>query len=146
MEDYLIWIIVIIVAGIVEAASMNLISIWFIPSGFITMLLSFTGMPLWAQILIFILLSTLSLIFIYPWAKNKLKLGKTKTNYEAVIGKIGIVIMDIDNMKAVGQVKVDGQVWTARTAIDDVLIKEGEEVRVLEVKGVKLIVERIEEA
>lgn len=145
MEDYLIWIIVIVVAGIVEAISMDLASIWFIPAGFITMLLSFTGMPLWAQILIFVILSTLSLIFLYPWAKKKLKIGKTKTNYEAVIGKVGIVIMDIDNMKAVGQVKVDGQIWTARTSVDDVYIKEGEEVKILEVRGVKLIVERHEE-
>lgn len=146
MEDYMFWIIVVVVAGIIEALTLNLASIWFVPSGLIVMLLSFTGIPFWLQVIIFIVLSVVSLWFLYPLAKNKLKIGSVKTNYETVIGKTGKVTLTIDNINALGQVKVEGQIWTARAAIEDFVIEAGKEVKVLDVKGVKLIVEELKEA
>ncbi|MDA3846055.1 MAG: NfeD family protein [Vallitaleaceae bacterium] len=145
MDDYIIWLIIVLAAALIEGLTLGLTSIWFVPSGLIVLLLSFTGIPMWSQILIFIVLTALSLIFLYPLVKTKLKLGKTKTNYETVIGKIGVVIITINNMKAVGQVKVEGRIWTARTSNEDAILEEGLEVKVLDVKGVKLIVEKVQE-
>jgi len=145
MNDYIIWLIVVLAAAFIEGLTLGLTSIWFVPPGLIVLLLSFTGIPMWLQVIIFIVLVALSFVFIYPWAKKNLKIGKTKTNYETVIGRIGVVIITIDNMKAVGQVKVDGQIWSARAVVEDLVIEEGLEVKVLDVKGVKLIVEIMKE-
>lgn len=145
MEHYMIWLIVAVAAAVIEGATMGLASIWFVPPALIVLLLSLTGIPLWLQIVIFVVLSILAFVFLYPWAKKHLKLGKTKTNYEAVIGKTGVVLLTIDNMKAEGQVKVDGQIWSAKSSVEDVLIEKGKEVKILEVKGVKIICEELKE-
>lgn len=145
MEHYIIWLIVAVAAAIIEGVTMGLTSIWFVPPALVVLLLSLTGIPLWSQVVIFVVLSVLAFVFLYPWAKKNLKLGKTKTNYEAVIGRTGVVLLTIDNMKAVGQVKVDGQIWSAKSSDEDVLIEEGKEVKVLDVKGVKIICEELKE-
>ncbi|HBY70681.1 MAG TPA: NfeD family protein, partial [Lachnospiraceae bacterium] len=64
---------------------------------------------------------------------------RTKTNYEGVIGKEALVIVPIDNIKATGQVLVDGQEWSAKTA-DGSRIEKDVKVMVQGITGVKLIV------
>ena len=54
----------------------------------------------------------------------------------------GIVIC-FDNMKEIGMVKVNGMEWTARAKEDTMIIPQGAAVRVVEIRGVKLIVEVI---
>ena len=65
-----------------------------------------------------------------------------KTNVESLIGKQVIVSETIDNLKAAGQVKVNGLEWTARAADEEDIIPAGTEVTIKEVSGVKVIVSR----
>lgn len=53
---------------------------------------------------------------------------------------------DIDNLKAQGQITVQGAVWTARTEPDAAAIPSGAKVRVLRIEGVKVIVTPAAEA
>ena len=62
------------------------------------------------------------------------------TNAPALIGKYGIVTEEINNIEAVGAVKIDGKIWTARSSDEREIIKEGAEVKILDIQGVKLIV------
>lgn len=142
MEHYIIWLVVMVVFLIVEAITMGLTTIWFAVGAFVAMILSLFGVPLSIQITIFIIVSVACLLFVYPLVKNKFKPGQTKTNYESVINKVGIVIEKIDNIKAAGQVKVEGQIWTAR-ALKDEEIEVDTRVIINEVHGVKLIVSKI---
>ena len=128
-----------VICLIIEGITMGLTSIWFAAAAFLTMLISFTGVSLGVQIGLFIILSALMLLFLYPLIRDKFKIGNVKTNYESVIGKKGIVTERIDNIQTLGQVKVDGQIWTARS-IEDQPIEKGKYVIVHEVRGVKLIV------
>ena len=73
--------------------------------------------------------------------KNK---DNTKMNNDAMIGKKGIVIKEINSAEEVGQVKVAGELWSAIT-INDEKIKINEIVKVTKVDGVKLIVTKINE-
>lgn len=139
----MIWILIIIVALVIETITMGLTTIWFALAALITLFASFIGGDIWLQVGVFITSSALMLIFVYPIAKEKLKVGHEKTNYESMIGKVGRVIEPIDNVNATGLVKVDGQVWSAKASIND-KIKEGYLVVVKDVKGVKLIVEKVE--
>ena len=66
--------------------------------------------------------------------------NQQKTNVDSIPGKTGVVVETIDNLKAEGQVMVDGMVWTAKSENGDT-IEEGKVVKVLAVEGVKLIVE-----
>lgn len=139
---YIIWIIVIVIALIVEVATLGLTSIWFAAAGLITLLLSFFIPWLPVQIGIFLILSALMMYFFYPMLRNKIKKDTVKTNVDAVVGKEAIVTEAIDNIQAAGQVKLSGQFWTARS-VDDVEIEKGTHVIVEEVKGVKLMVKEL---
>lgn len=61
------------------------------------------------------------------------------TNYQALIGKIGVVTLEIDNTKSQGYVKIGGEEWSARSSTEDI-IKVGEKVIVQELDGNKVIV------
>ena len=56
-----------------------------------------------------------------------------------------MVVETIDNDVPSGQVKANGQIWTARSA-DGSIIPEGEHIKVCRIEGVKLIVETVKEA
>ena len=71
-------------------------------------------------------------------AKHKRELSPT--NADRVLGHEGIVIKTIDPMDGKGQIKVLGQVWSAKA---DKVIEEGSKVKVLSMEGVKLIVEEL---
>lgn len=87
-------------------------------------------------------LSALALALFKPLSSKLLKPKISATNADQVIGASALVTQTIDNTQAVGQVKVDGQVWSARSAYD-VVIPEGSEVRVRSIQGVKLLVEKL---
>ena len=71
--------------------------------------------------------------------KYKLNIDTIKTNAQSIIGKKGLVTKDINSIKATGQVKIEGELWSA-IGKDDMDIPKGTEVEVNEIKGVKVIV------
>ena len=66
-----------------------------------------------------------------------------KTNADRILGQEGVVVESIDNLSASGQVKIDGAVWTARSAGDEI-IPSGTRIQVERIEGVKAIVIRKE--
>lgn len=141
-EPYLIWLGVLIICIVLEAATLGLTTIWFAFGALASLLVSLFGGGIIAQILVFIIVSICLLYFTRPIALKVLKIGHAKTNYESIIGKVGIVIEDIDNLSAKGQVKVEGQIWSCRSLHGNSIEKDMK-VKVMEVKGVKLIVEKV---
>ena len=77
------------------------------------------------------------------FVKNILKKEPVKTNADRYIGKLAVVTEGISNIDAKGQVKVDNQIWSARSE-DGSQIAEGTRVNVLRIEGVKLIVSAAE--
>ncbi len=142
--DYMLWIwlAVIILAGILEAGTMQLVSIWFIGGGFVALIVAMLGGPLWLQLILFSLCSVVLLAFARSILKDKLQVGKNKTNADSLVGKICIVDEPIDNIRFEGSIRINGLVWTARSANDSVTIKKGERVEVTDIQGVKLIVKK----
>ncbi|MBE6532533.1 MAG: hypothetical protein E7676_03360 [Ruminococcaceae bacterium] len=61
---------------------------------------------------------------------------------ESVIGERCVVTERIDNFAGCGQVKVNGQGWSARGAYDDDTFEVGESLMVVAIEGVKLICKR----
>ena len=68
---------------------------------------------------------------------------KVATNADRNIGRSAVVKERIDNLAASGTVQLDGVTWTARS-LDGTPIESGETVRIREIQGVKLLVERQE--
>lgn len=134
-----IWIAVIAAAIIVEAISAQLLSIWFALGGIAALITSFFSDSIAVQLIVFAVVSIAAIALIFPAARKSLKKNTVKTNADRYIGKLAVVTEDISNIHAVGQVKVDNQLWSARSDNDND-IPAGTKVTVLRIEGVKLIV------
>lgn len=144
ITESLFWLIVAVSCGIVEALTLGITSIWFLFGALVAWLLAQLNAPLIFQLIAFIIVSVVLLYFTRPILKNKLKVGKHKTNTDLLIGEIGVVIEEIDTMNTLGQVMVKGQVWSAKTK-EGKIIKKDSKVEILSIEGVKLVVKNIEE-
>ena len=133
----IVWLVTAIVLAIIEAATVNLVTIWFIASSLVSLLLAYLGVSTYIQIAVFVLLGVVLLVLTRKPLEKLLKKTKQKTNADRVLDMTGIVTEEITEEKP-GEVKVDGKKWTA---ISTQTIKEGSKVKILKIDGVKLIVE-----
>ena len=133
------WLGVVVLAIVVEAVTTALVSVWFIPSGIISMILAFCGVPVWVQIVVFVAVSAVLLPVFHKMFKKKFAVKSEPTNADAVIGQTAVVTERISNIEETGAVKVMGKEWTARSESDDVTFEAGQTVTVCEIRGVKLI-------
>ena len=136
----IVWLVTAIVLAIIEAATVNLVTIWFIASSLVSLLLAYLGVSTYIQIAVFVLLGVVLLVLTRKPLEKLLKKTKQKTNADRVLDMTGIVTEEITEEKP-GEVKVDGKKWTA---ISTKTIKEGSKVKILKIDGVKLIVEEEE--
>lgn len=137
-----IWLVLTIVLIIFEVCTTGLTSIWFAAGGVVAFIMALLKAPIWAQIVAFVVVSVLLLIFTRPLVQKVLKVGENKTNLDSLIGKNAKVITEIDNNKGTGNAVVNGQEWTARAAEDSEIIPEGTMVEIVNITGVKLIVKK----
>ncbi len=136
----IIWLVVLAILLVIEFLTLGLTTVWFAGGALVAFLVSLAGGPLWLQLLLFIALSVALLLFTGPMAVKYLNKDVQKTNVDSIPGQKGIVTATIDNLKAEGQVTIQGMEWTAR-AKNGNTIEKGKVVRVTAVEGVKLIVE-----
>ncbi|MBR6745103.1 MAG: NfeD family protein, partial [Clostridia bacterium] len=97
------------------------------------------GVKLWIQLTVFFVVFILLMLILKPIFKKNIGLKIVPTNADALIGMQAVVIEPIDNLHAKGQVRVRGQVWTARSSDGDVTFEEGQTVNIVKIEGVKLI-------
>lgn len=135
----IIWLGLAVLAAAVEAATPQLVSIWFAVGGVAACITSLFVDLIWIQIIVFVAVTGVALILTRPLAKKLREKNVAHTNSDRYVGQEGVVITAIDNDAAVGQVRVGSSVWTARSA-DGSPIPEGAKVTVTAIEGVKLIV------
>lgn len=136
----IIWLVVLAILLVIEFLTLGLTTVWFAGGALVAFLVSLAGGPLWLQLLLFIAVSVVLLLFTRPLAVKYLNKDVQKTNVDSIPGQKGIVTATIDNLKAEGQVTIQGMEWTAR-AKNGNTIEKGKVVKVTAVEGVKLIVE-----
>lgn len=147
MNDTILWLILLVVLALIEIATLGLTTIWFAVGALVATIVAALGGPLWLQIALFLIASILVLIFLRPIAVKFFNKDREKTNVESLIGMSAVVVSEIDNQNEQGQAKLNGLDWMARSMDEKITIPVGTVVTVLEVRGVKLIVEeRKEEA
>ena len=138
--DIMIWLIILIICIIVEAATMGLTMVWFAGGSLVAAIAAALKAPLIVQIILFLIVSFLMVFFTRPIAVKYFNKKRVKTNVESMIGRQAIVISEIDNLQGIGQVTVGGQEWSARSTDDDTKLQVGAVVDIVAVSGVKLIV------
>lgn len=142
------WIFWLIAAGvffIIEMATIGFLVFWLGIGALLAMVTSFLTDSILIQVIVFVITSILLLIFTRPLVNKFVKVPKeVKTNAYSIIGKKGIVISAINNIEGSGQIKIDGEVWSAKSANDDDIAKDTE-VEIIEIDGVKAVVKKITE-
>ena len=142
-----IWAIWLILCGIfllIEIFNFSFLLIWPGIGSFLAFIANILGASIELQIAVFAISTTLMILFMKPLVQKLFKSKDTKMNNNAIIGKKGIVIKEINTLNETGQVKVAGELWSAIT-LDNKNIDINENVRVIKVEGVKLVVTKDDE-
>ena len=137
-----IWIAVIVFAVVIEAVTDQLISIWFVPGAIISTILDHFEVNIVWQLLVFLFISLVGIVFLRRLLTKFVPDRSTKTNIDAIVGEKCIVTEKIDNFAGCGQAKVKGQIWSARGLLDDDVFEVGETLRIVAIEGVKVICKR----
>lgn len=141
-----LWLILSGVCLILEIITIGFLIFWFAIGALLAMVTSFFTENLLIQTSVFVISSTILIFATKPFVQKFVnKKENIKTNVYSTIGKIGIVTQDIDSIQSLGQIKVEGEVWSA-IGINDMNIPQGTEVEIKEIKGVKAIVSPIQKS
>lgn len=134
------WLIIFVIALVVEIATMGLTSIWFAGGALIAWVFAKIGFGTVVQIVVFVIASLLLLIVTRPIAVKFFNTERQKTNAESLIGECAVVTETVDTLQAKGKVEIRGMEWSAKTDEPDGVIAVGKTVVVDGIQGVKLIV------
>lgn len=134
-----LWLIVMVLFLVVEAVTVGLVCIWFAAGALAALLCAMLGGGIWLQVVLFLVVSAVTLYFTRPLVRKYVNAKVEPTNADIVIGKECRVTETIDNIEGTGAVYVDGKTWTARSENDET-IQRGTLVTALRIDGVKLIV------
>jgi len=130
------WILAAVICGVIEIITVGLWFLWFAIAALIVAVLASLGWlsSLGAQLLVFAFLTLIFIIFTRPLVKKFFHTEDTLSNVDALIGQHGIATTTIEPLHR-GQVKVNGEIWTA---VSGETIPEGSKIIVTGVDGVKL--------
>ncbi|MGN0264787.1 MAG: NfeD family protein [Oliverpabstia sp.] len=142
--EAIVWLAVAIVLLVVEIITLGLTTIWFAGGALVACVAAALQADFLVQMMLFLVVSVVMLFFTRPVAMRYMNKNRTKTNSESLVGKEAVVLQEINNLKAAGQVQVNGIEWTARADDMEDVIEKGAIVCIKKIEGVKLIVKRKE--
>ena len=141
----IIWLAILAFFLVVEAITAGLATIWFAGGALAAAIAAYLGAEIWLQILLFLAVSIILLIFTRPLAVKYMSKDLEKTNVNSLIGKKAVVTQKIDNLAQTGQVKINDVEWMARSFSDGETIPKSTVVVIGEIHGVTLYVKEFKE-
>ncbi len=140
------WQIWLIIAGaciIMEMLTVGFLIFWFALGALIAMIFSLFIKSFVIQFTIFIISSTILLFTTKPFVEKFQKSNSDqKISSSSIEGDQGIVTKEINPIKGTGQIKINTEIWSAKS-IDNNVIPEGANIIVEKIEGVKAIVKQI---
>ena len=136
------WLIVCGLCLIIEIFTVSFLMFFPGVGAFFAFIAALLGANITIQSIVFVISSTLMIIFLRPLVTKLFKSKDTAMNSNALIGKTGIVLRDIIGVDKIGQVKVQGEIWSA-VCEDGIKIEKDAKIQVEAISGVKLVVKEI---
>lgn len=144
MVEPLLWIILGVGLLVAEIFTTTLFLLMFGIAALATAGVAALGAPVAVQVLVFAVVSALSVVAVRPvirrHRRSALESGETPFGVEAIEGSDALVLEQVDTHH--GVVRIDGEIWTARSYDVTQVFQPGERVRVIELKGVTAMVWR----
>lgn len=101
------------------------------------------GAPLALQVLVAVVVAIGTLAFVRPSVVRRLHNGpELTTGHAALVGRTAVVTEEVTVDR--GQVRIAGEIWTARPYDDSLVIPPGSKVDVFEIKGATALVFPVE--
>lgn len=141
MDPWLVWLIVALVLGAVEIATLTAALGLLGGAALVTSLCAAAGLPLPGQFLVFAVVSAVSVVFIRPVALRRLSPtpdGGGRFGVDALVGQAAYVTSEVSRLG--GRVRIGGEEWTARAYDETLVIPPGAAVDVIEIKGTTALV------
>jgi membrane protein implicated in regulation of membrane protease activity len=141
MDAWIIWLIAGVVAGVGEILTMGFFLAPFAVGAFGAMIAALVGGGGAIQLIVFAVLTLACFGMVRPIARRHMYTPpQIRTGAAALIGRNAIVLDRIANDEGVGSVRLEGEVWTARSYDEDHVIPAGTKVQVVEIRGATAIV------
>ena len=137
------WLGLAVVLGIVETTTMDLVFLMLAGGALAGALASAVGAPLLLQAVVAVVATAALLGVVRPVAKRHLRTPlEARTGVAALVGRDALVTAKVDAHS--GQVKLAGEIWSARSFDDREVIEPGARVHVVEIDGATAVVFQIE--
>lgn len=143
--DIIFWLVAFVILLVIEILTLGLTTIWFAGGAVVAFVLALLDVGLPIQIIAFLIVSIVLLILTRPIALRFFNQRREKTNVDSLIGQKAVVLEQIDPLRSVGRVEINGMEWSAKTEDMGIVIEPGEIVEVQAVQGVKLVVKKEED-
>jgi membrane protein implicated in regulation of membrane protease activity len=141
MEAWMIWILLAVLFGAGEVMSMGFFLAPFAVGALVGALAELVGAGAALSVIVFLVTSGLLFGFVRPIARRHLRTpAQLRTGTAALIGHTAVVTERVDNGAQTGSVKLEGELWTARSWDDDQVIEAGRRVDVIEIRGATALV------
>jgi membrane protein implicated in regulation of membrane protease activity len=141
MEDWLLWLILAVLFGVGEIATLGFFLAPFAGGAAVAAVASAAGMPFVGSLAVFLVISIVLLAALRPLARSHRRMPPSlRTGTAALVGKPAMVLERIANDEGVGCVRIDGEVWTARAYMDEETYEAGTRVQVVEIRGATALV------
>ncbi|QWZ09618.1 NfeD family protein [Nocardioides panacis] len=138
------WLGLAVALGVLELFSLDLILLMLAAGAIVGMLVSLTGVDLWVQVVAAVVASVAALGVVRPSVVKRLHTGPNLVlGHEALVGRQGLVVQEVSSQA--GQIRVGGEIWTARPYDDDQVIPVGAKVDIFQIKGATALVHHVPE-
>src|SRR5437660_2157821 len=141
MGVWVIWLVAACALGVGEMHTGGFYLAPFAMGAGIATVVSVLGVGVLLSTVVFLATSAIVFGALRPVAQRHRRLPpQIRTGAAALVGKRALVLERIANHEGVGCVKIDGEVWTARSYDEDDVIDAGERVEVVEIRGATALV------
>jgi membrane protein implicated in regulation of membrane protease activity len=141
MDDWVLWLIAAVVFGVGEIATLSFFLAPFAGGAIVAAVVAAAGAGMIVSWAVFLVVSVIMLAALRPLARShRRQPPQLRTGTAALVGRTGMVLERIANDEGVGCVRIDGEVWTARSYDDDDVIEAGKRVQVIEIRGATALV------
>lgn len=137
----IIWLVLFLILIVIEMITTAVAAVWIGIGCLVGAVFAALGLPVWLQIIAAALVSFLCFAFIRPGVKRKFDKKRWRQSLRKLIGTRALVTSEIDNLRGIGEVRIGGREYAARSAERGVEIPHGTVVVVVDVREETMIVD-----
>lgn len=137
----IIWLVLFLILIVIEMITTALAAVWIGIGCLFGAVLAAFGLPVWLQIIASALVSFLCFAFLRPGIKRKYDRKRWQQSLKNLVGTRALVTSEIDNLRGIGEIRIGGKEYAARSAERGVEIPHGTVVVIVDVRGEIMIVD-----